>query len=432
MRPIDDATLTALDGSRPADTVIVWAWRGGSLVLPEPLQVVDWSFADAAGDSTKVGQQISLTIADPDGTLGAWRFDDPLGVGGTRLQVIYRVGGAGAINYGWYRITGNKPQELVDWRDIDEYGNDEPDSELGPHRRRVPIITAVVRIDAVDLTDDLKRDRFEAPQSPDTGASIISEFRRLTEDYFPTVVDPGVTDRGVSPFLILDGERLEAGQDLLSRINARYRMGGDGECHVYPLTTPVVLRVEPGKALVSVSREQTIDGLYNRWVVEGKDTVTGQPIVAAVELEYGPLRYGGDHGRVPFTYTSEMITTFQQALEYARELRAKFLASLAVTLTVEIAPHPELQADDRIEVGCPVAAGHVAYFPGTIATIRRAGSPVPTANVLTVSCSYSDVTTALARTTWAGNLTRTMPELTWDRMPATWGSVPPMTWDELP
>jgi len=55
------------------------------------------------GDNVKVGQRISLTVADPDGVLGAWRFDDPLGVGGTKLQVIYNVGGSGAVNYGWFR-----------------------------------------------------------------------------------------------------------------------------------------------------------------------------------------------------------------------------------------------------------------------------------------------------------------------------------------
>lgn len=85
MRPIDEATRTALDGSRPADTFIVWAWRGGSLAVPEPLQIINWSADDAAGDSVRIAQQLSLTIADPDGTLGAWRFDDPLSVAGTQL-----------------------------------------------------------------------------------------------------------------------------------------------------------------------------------------------------------------------------------------------------------------------------------------------------------------------------------------------------------
>jgi hypothetical protein len=431
MRAIDEASLAALEGSRPADTLTVWAWRGGRLVVPEPLDVLNASFQDDAGDRQTVNERISLTVADPDGTLGAWKFDDPLGVGGSRVQIVYRIGGANALNYGWYRVEGNEPDEVVEWREVAEYGLDEPDSDTAPHTRLVPIVRAVVKLQVVDITSDVDRDTLEGPESPAPGRTVLSEFARLNEGHFPVVVDPGVNDTDVSPFLILEGNRLQAGQDLLSRVNARYRMGGDGECHVYPLTGPSVLTVEPGKCLVQVSRKQSIDGLYNRWTVEGKDG--DHPVVASVDLEYGPLRYGGDHGRAPAPrYTSEMITNYQQALAYALELRAKFLATLAVELSVELSPRPELQAGDRITVGCPVSARHVAYFPGTITSIRRGFSPAPTITSLTLSCSYSDVSTALSRTMWAANLTRSMPPLTWDRMPGTWGTAPAMPWDDLP
>lgn len=432
MRLLDEATSTALRGSRPADSWLVWAWRGGKLVVPEPLQVIDWSGSDAAGDSTKIAQQLSLTVADPDGTLGAWRYDDPLSVAGTKVQLIYRVGGAGAVNFGWFRVTGNEPDEVIDSRVVDEYGYVEPDGDLPPHKRRVFFTKAVVKLTLVDLTVNPDLDKLEAPESPADGATIVSEWSRLTRDYFPTVVDDGVVDRPVSSKLVLDGERLEAGQDLLGRISAGYRMGGDGECHVYPYDTAPVLRIEPRAALISVARKQALTGLYNRWVVEGKDSGDGQPVRAAVNLETGPLAYGGDHGRVPFRYSSEMIETHGQALTYAGELRDKFLNTLALELTVQITPHPGLQAGDRVEIGCPVAAGHVAYFTGVITGISRGGDTVPRETRLTVSCSYSDVLTGLARTDWARHLTSERPELTWDRMPATWGALPEITWTDLP
>lgn len=432
MRPIDEATLDALDGSRPADTLIVWAWRDGSLVVPDPLQIIDWSANDSAGDSVKIAQQLSLTVADPDGSLGAWRFDDPLSVAGTRLQVIYRVGGAGALNYAWFRVTGNTPDEMVDWRTINEYGLVVPDGEQEPHTRKVPIVTGVVKIETVDLTINVDRDRFESPQSPSAGATVLSEFARLTKDHFPTVTDPGVTNVSVSSQTVWDRERLESCQDLLSRIAARYRMGGDGECHIYPLNTAIVWRVEPGQALVSATRKQSLDGLYNRWVVEGKDAGNGDPVRGTAEIESGPLRRGGPHGKAPFFYSSEMITTQRQADDYALELRDRFLATCAIELNVVTTPRPELQAGDRIEVGCPLAAGYVAYIPGAITSIKSGGNPTPGPTSLTVTCSYSDVITALSRTAWAKNLTRTLPPLTWDRMPATWGTIPAVTWDNLP
>lgn len=431
MRTIDEASLEALGGSRPTDTLTVWAWRGGVLVLPEPLEVISWSVDDEAGDSVKVGGKLSLTVADPDGTLGAWRFEDALSVAGTELRVIYNVGGSGSVNFGRFRVTSNEPSVAVDSRVVAEYGYAKPDSPDAPHERRVYVTTGVVKLDAVDLTFNVDRDRFEAPESASSG-TVLNEIARLTKRHFPLVIDAGVTDTNVSPLLVFDRERLEAVQDLASRVNARYRMGGDGECHVYPARTNPVWRVEPTAGLVSVARKQSADGLVNRWVVEGKEAADGKPVRATASIDSGPLRYGGPHGRAPFFYSSEMIVTEGQALAYAIQLRDEFLATLAVELAVETVPRPELQAGDWIEVGCPVAAGHVAYFPGQVTSIRRSGSPVPGPTSLTVACSYADVNDALNRTEWADHITAGMPALTWDRMPSTWGSLPAITWDSLP
>lgn len=431
MRLIDDSSLDALEGSRPADSLTVWAWRGDSLVVPEPLDVIDWSFDDVAADSRKVAQVVKLTIADPDGSLGAWRLDDPLSVAGADLQIIYRVGGAGAVNYGKFRITANEPDEVTEFREIAEYGYVEPNGSLAPHTRYKPVTRSVVKIDAVDMTVEPDRDRFEAPESPKLGATVLSEVRRLLSPYFPVVVDQGVQDVGVSQQLVFDRERLEAVQDLLGRVSARYRMGGDGECHIYPRSNQSVWRVGPNAGLVKVQRRQSFDGLYNRWVVEGKEDGSGKPVRAAVNIDSGPLRYGGPHGRVPTFYSSEMITSTAAAVLYAIELRSQFLASLALELTVECVPRPELQAGDRIDVGCPFD-GRVVWIPGEITSLRRAGTTVPSATALTVVCAYGDVIAALERTDWAEHLTGELPPLTWDRMPSSWGIAPPMPWSELP
>lgn len=432
MRLLDAATALALTGSRPADTWIARAWRGNRLVVDEPLEILDWSAQDTAGDNTKVSQQLTLTIADPKGTLGAWKYDDALSVAGTEVQLIYKVGGAGAVNFGWFRVNGNEPDEVVDTRVIDEYGYIEPDGDLPPHKRRVFITKAVVKLTLVDRTINPDLDKLEQPESPKGGATIISEWKRLTGEYFPTVVDDGVMDRAVSTKLVYEKERLEAGQDLLGRISAGYRMGGDGECHVYPLNTAPVARIEPGNALVSVKRKQALTGLYNRWVVEGKDQGDGQPVRAAVNLTVGPLAYGGDHGKIQSFYQSEMIENYAQAADYAAELRDKFLRTLALELDVTITPNPALQGGDRLEIGCPVAAGHVVYFTGTITSLQRRGDVLPRDTSLTVSCSYTDILVGLGRTPWAEHLTTERPELTWDRMPASWGQLPDFTWTDLP
>lgn len=432
---IDDVSKAALEGSRPGDELIVWAWYDGDLAWPDPLQVASWSLSGSSDASSKVQQQINLTIADPSGGLSPWLMDDPLGVGGVLLQVVYRVGGAGAVNVGWFRVESNSPTESAVGYTIPEYGYFEADSPTAPHQRPVMAYTgSVVEVTAVDLTSNVERDRFLSPQSPKgTSPTVLGEVSRLVGAHFPVEVDPGVTDTGVSRKLVYDRERLEAIQDLLTSINARYRMGGDGEMRVYPISPgPVVWRVEPMAGLVSVQRQQTIAGLYNAWVVEGKDGANGRPVTATVYLQTGPLRWGGPHGKVPHFYSSEIITTWGQARAYAETLRDRQAAALSVELEVETVPRPEIQAGDRIEVGCPMAAGHVAYLPGEVVRIQSGGSPLPGPTRMTVACSYADVVTAISRTPFGEHLTRTKPELTWDRMPTSWGAAPNITWNNLP
>lgn len=430
---IDDESRAALDGSRPADTLTAWAWYDGNLAWPDPLDINAWSISDSSGDANKVQRQVSLTVADPDGRLSPWLFDDPLGVGGVELQVIYRVGGAGAINVGWFRIVENAPEESFIVRTIPEYGLVQPDSPTNPHERKVMVPSgAVVQVTAVDRTANVDRDKLLAPESPRT-ATVISEVRRLVGDYMPVVLDPGVTDRSVARTLVYEKERLEAVQDLLAVIKARYRTGGDGELRVYPKAPGApVWRVEPGAGLVNTRRKQTLDGLYNVWVVTGKDGGNGRPVSGTVYLTAGPLRVDGPHGRMVYEYSSEMISTYGDAIDYGETLRDQQARTLAVELEVLTIPRPEIQAGDRIEVGCPLAAGHVAYLPGEVTDVRAGGSPVPGPTQFTVSCAYNDVLAALSRNEWTQHLTHEKPELTWDRMPTNWGTAPEINWDELP
>ena len=432
---IDDESRAALEGSRPADELIVWAWYDGDLAWPDPLGVVSWSLSSSADVSAKVQQQLSLKVADPDGRLSPWLFDDPLGVGGVVLHVSYRVVAAGVLNRGRFRVQANSPQESFVRYTVPEYGYVEPDAVTARHERNVLVPSgAVVDVTAVDLTANVDRDRLLAPESPKgTAPTVLGEFARLIGDHFPVVVEAGVVDRAVAKTLVYDRERLEACQDLLASIGARYRMGGDGECIVYPVAPGApVWRVEPMAGLVAVNRSQSVDGLYNVWVVEGKEGANGVPVRATATLTVGPLRYGGPHGKVPYFYQSEMITTFSQASEHANRLRTQQASKLAVELDVETAPRPEIQAGDRIEVGCPVAGGHVIYLPGEVVDKQESGSPVPGPTRFKVSCSYADLVAVLNRTDFAQYLTGSLPELTWDRMPSSWGRAPSITWNDLP
>jgi hypothetical protein len=167
-------------------------------------------------------------------------------------------------------------------------------------------------------------------------------------------------------------------------------------------------------------------------LLTGKEDGTGRAISAVSMIKSGPLRVDGPHGRVPYHYTSEQITSVSAAQTYANTLRDRQEPKLRGGTHRGNAPRPEIEAGDWIEVGCPVKEGHVVYIPGEVTS---------TAGVRLASARADDVQglmllrghlRRLNRTEWSQYITREKPALTWDRMPATWGRPRSMTWNDLP
>lgn len=398
MRPIDDDTERALSGSRAGDRLVVWCWYGGRLAVEEPLPVSAWGLS---GDTGRKAASLSLSVDDPSGELAPWLLEDPLGVGGARLQCTYIVGGAGSIPLGWYRITRSEPSEQ--WRAylIDEGGTVTPDTPV-PDGKRLAVVPggASVSVSADDLAVVLDLDRLIAPESPPASATVVSEIQRLCAGILPVKVSAGITDVGVSEQLVYDGQtpRLEAIQDLAARVSAGVRLDGDGFLNVYPVTSePVaVLKGGPEGLLVRVDRSQDISGLYNRFIVDGTAD-SERPVRAVADVAAGPLRVGGPHGTVPKFYSSQLIATQDQAEEYAKELRDTQLAGLTTDLKVTCAPLPHLEVGDWVSVFNPVVDGRVVSLDGRVVALSlRGGADGTQAMDLTVQCSYTAVQAAFS------------------------------------
>jgi len=396
VRQVDANTLAALTGSRSAEGITVYVWYGGRLAYPDPLPVTDPSFS---WDRTRQIQTMDLTVADKDGKLAPWLLEDPLGVGGSRLQVRYNVGGAGAINIGWYRITAPEPNER--WRSyiIDEAGRVNPDSPIPAGKKQVMVSGgATIKIQADDLGVMIKADRLLAPESPQgSSPTVIGEIKRLAGDIVPVVTASGVVDRPVNKTLIYERERLDAIQALCKSIACDYRMNGDGQLEIYPITQQAPVAVLRGGAeglLVKVDRSQKYDGLYNRFVVNG--TATDRPVQAITEITAGPLSVTGPHGRVPTFYESNMIETQAQANDYAQTMMSTHIAGLTTDLKVTCLPIPHVQQGDWVQVGNPVVNGQSFVLAGMVKAISQPFSgTVPGPCTVTVECSYADVQTAL-------------------------------------
>lgn len=391
MRPLDANTLNALTGSRSGESLTVYAWYGGRLAHPDPLPVTGANFS---WDRTRQVQTLDLTVADKDGLLAPWLFDDPLGVGGTRLQVRHNVGGASPINQGWYRITEPTPEERWFGYIIDESGRVNADSPIPNGKKHLMVSGgATIQLRTSDLGILLKNDRLLAPQSPPADATVISEVRRLVGNTMPVVVGDGVVDQSVNRSTVYERDRLDAIQALCKLIACDYRMNGEGQLEIYSLSpqTPVAtLRGGAEGLLVEVNRAQKLEGLYNIFVVDG--TANERPVRAIAQIDSGPLRVDGPHGRYSTFYESNMIATQLQAENHARQMRDTHVAGLTVDLRVSCLPVPHLQQGDWVNVGNPVVGGEQAQLRGMIKSISQPWSgTVPGRATVVVECSYYDV-----------------------------------------
>ncbi|WP_307035727.1 hypothetical protein [Arthrobacter sp. B3I4] len=386
-----------MTGSRSGEGITVYVWYGGRLAYPDALPVSDWQFS---WDRTRQVQTFDITVADKDGKLAPWLLEDPLGVGGSRLQVRYNVGGAGSINLGWYRITRPSPDERWHSYRIDDAGRVNPDSPVPAGKKDVLVSGgATIRVQANDLAVMIKADQLLAPESPQgANPTVVGEIRRLAGDIVPVVAAAGVTDRPVNKTLIYERDRLDAIQALCKSIACDYRMNGEGQLEVYPVTKQApVATLKGGEEglLVKVDREQQYDGLYNRFVVTGTGTDT--PVRAIAEITAGPLSVYGPHGRVPTFYESNMISTRDQAYDYARTMKDTHLAGLTVDLKVTCLPIPHVQQGDWVNVGNPVVNGQAFTLAGMVKAINQpSNGTVPGPCTVVVECSYTDVQTALA------------------------------------
>lgn len=401
MRPVDDETLRALKGSRSGDKVVAYCWYNGSLAYPRALPLTGWSFD---WDITRQIQRFSCDIRDEDGQLAPWLLEDPLGVGGSELQVEYHVGDAGIIPMGWYRIDASDPDER--WRTyiIDNRGAVHPDSEIGNDKDLIWVSGgASISITAYDRGYSAKKARLIAPESPpDSVTTVVDEIKRLMQNICPVVTAAGIVDIPVSKNIVHDRERLDAVQDLAKRLFGDFRMNGEGQMEIYPVheQEPVAtLEPGPGGLIIKVDRSQSAEGLANVFVVDGQQdngdgTVT--PIRAVQVIEDGPLSIYGPFGMVPEFYSSNLIASEAQAEAYALEMKLTQLAGLTTDLRVTCLPQPYLQQGDWVIVANPIVNRVSIPLLGKIKAMTMAGRNAPEPMTLTVQCSYWDVQTAIS------------------------------------
>ena len=375
MRTLTQGMLDALGGSVPDARLTVAAWYDGVLREPD-VPVANWSIGWDGADNKLIQGQASITVADPTGRLAPWGFDEPLSAAGSRLLLTFRCG-TEAVDLGWFTVAGNTPTEQ--WRIV------------GPALQWVSG-GASVPVTADELTRLVSDSGFISPEAPPSGATVVSEIKRLLTGICPVVIASGVVDGPVSASIVYKDDRLAAVQDLARSVNARYRMTGNGSLEVYPLTqtAPVwTIQGGDGGALMSLNRSQSRTDLINGVVSTSNDPSLELRALATVQT--GPLRWDGPFGRKIARHNA-IATTQQGVQEDANTYLANTATLKTLPLTVMCTPHPGIQLGDWVRVAQPTINGSAYPLDGIVTAVTLKGSASGVDPMqLTVSCSVADV-----------------------------------------
>lgn len=200
-------------------------------------------------------------------------------------------------------------------------------------------------------------DRLDAPQQTVLNAKYVDEITRLIQETIPGATVTDLTGSlAVASQIMVDRERWRDGiEKLADGIAAEVYADPQGNFVIRPqpvLSGNSVLIVSVGEngILVDGEEELTRERTYNRVVVDGVRS-DGTPPVRSVVSDTdtsSPTYYGGPFGKKPRFYQSPLLTTTGQctATGEAFLARAKGMQS---TISLEVVPHPALEAGDLIE-----------------------------------------------------------------------------------
>lgn len=312
---------------------LVQSWLGG-LLLADQVPVLRGRVT--AQVSQDVPERLSLTVpaqTTVDGSLFDWRPGSdpvhPLARYGQELQVSVVVSSTAGPE-SWETRVGRFL--VTDWEDGDD---------------------GTVQVSAEGRLRRVKDALLTTPTQPRSGATLVSEARRLLPAGVSVAFDPALVDRACPAGMAWSDSRLSALQEIADAWPALLRTDEWGQVFFRaPLPdVPVpVLTLSDGErgTVETVARSDTRDGAFNQVVAES--SASGVEDVQAVASQTtGPMAVGGQYGVVTKRWSSPLITTTNQALRSARTMLANSLLP-ATSVPVTCAPDPRIDLDDAVEV----------------------------------------------------------------------------------
>lgn len=205
-----------------------------------------------------------------------------------------------------------------------------------------------------DLFYGVQRDDFDAPGSAPSLTSVWSEVQRLTQLPLTRTVADGPIPTSVA----YQQDKLQAVYDLATVLNATACMTPDGTVSMRANDWPAVVDTihdGDGGTLVNVGRAMSNDNVYNKVVIRSS-AGDGSAVLATAEITSGPLRTSNADGslspyrRVPYFYSSDYITTQDQAQAYAATLLPQISRLRAVSVPVNENFNPLREIGDVVAI----------------------------------------------------------------------------------
>lgn len=379
MRVLPAGLLEALSGSTIDAKLACHAWYDGALVKSN-LPVAKWSLTWDGSDTAVVQGKATLTVVDDTGALAPWGWDEPLSAAGSRIQTVFQSGDY-SVDMGWWPVTRNQPNEM--WR-------------IAGQNLQWVSGGASIPVDAEELTRLAADYRFWAPESPPSGASVVSEVRRLMAEICAVTVAPGVVDQQVPASMVYKDTRGAHVLDLVRSIGCWFRMTGSGALEIYSQarTAPVWTiqgGTNPAGGLVTVARSQQRADILNGVASTSSDSSLEIRKLATVDR--GPLRYGGPAGWLIQEHTA-LVNTEAGVLADAQTYLNNKTYAKTLKLSVTCLPNPAIQIGDWVRVGQPVIDGTEFPLDGIVTAVTLSGGTAGMDPMqLTVEVSSTDAAT---------------------------------------
>lgn len=307
----------------------VSSWLGGRL-LDADVPVRRGRVVAQVGQ--KIPERLTLTVPRFDGLRDMRpgdQVDHPLARYGQELQVSILV--SSAVTAGaWETRIGRFL--IADW----DEGDDGTIQVVAAGRLR--------RVEDAKLT---------SPTQPGTGATLMSEARRLAPPGVSVAFDPVLVDRPCPAGMAWSEDRLAALQEIADAWPALLRTDEWGQV-VYRRPLPAVpvpvLTLRDGErgTLASAGRSDTREGAFNQ-VVARSSAAGVDDVQAIAQQTTGPMAVTGEYGPVTKIWSSPLLANASMALASAQTMLANSVRP-ATSVPVRCVPDPRVDLDDPVEI----------------------------------------------------------------------------------